>query len=237
MTKLGILVAMSVECRSLTTKRVPQGGCLELDQHCLIGLSGAGPAAADRCVDLLIQAGAKSLISWGCAAALAPGIHPGDLILPDRIACKNGQLIETDESWRKRLTSKLEGQIHLYSGLLAESDRIVARADEKQAIHATKGAIALDMESAAVARAAERHRMPFLAIRSVVDPVDVTLPPSIEGAFDDKGILHVRKMLLSAFLHPVDFIDIIQLGRHFDAAMKTLKLAADMGRDTNFAVA
>ena len=71
-TKVGILVAMAVECRSLTLKKIPERGYLELDGGCLIGLSGAGPEAASRCSYMLAEAGVKALISWGCAAALDP---------------------------------------------------------------------------------------------------------------------------------------------------------------------
>ncbi len=227
---------MAMECRSLTAKRVPEGGFLQLNDHLLIGLSGAGPIAAERCAAKLVDAGANSLISWGCAAALAPVLIPGDLVLPDRIVCTDGLSIDTDVAWRKRLSSTLAGKIPVYAGLIAESNRIVSDADEKRAIHADKGAIALDMESAAVARVASRFHLPFLAVRSIVDPVDVTLPPSIQDAFDENGILNIGKMLTRALLHPSDFIDIIRLGRHFGAAMKTLKQTAEIGRVTNFSV-
>jgi adenosylhomocysteine nucleosidase len=113
----------------------------------------------------------------------------------------------------------------------------VAREDEKHAIFASTGAIALDMESAAVARIAQRFHKPFLAIRSIIDPADATIPPSIENAFDENGMLHVPKMLLHAAMRPTDFVAVIRLGRHFGAAMKTLRLAAAIGRETHFAAA
>ncbi len=237
MTKIGFLVAMAVECRSLTPKRIPEGGCLELSDGCIIGLSGAGPKAAQSCCAALVEAGAASLISWGCAAALAPGINPGDLILPTRIACTDGMQIDTDGTWHARLLSELEGNMTVYTGILAESDRIVAREDEKRAISACTGAIALDMESAAAARAAGQFKLPFLAIRSIVDPVGVTLPPSVHAAFDENGMLNVPKLLLRSLRHPADMVGIIRLGRHFGAAMKSLRLAAAISREAHFAAA
>ena len=228
---------MAVECRSLTPKRMPKGGCLELDDGCIIGLSGAGPKAAQRCCAALVETGATSLISWGCAAALAPGINPGDLVLPTRIACTDGTQIDTNGEWHARLSLILKGSLPVYSGLLAESDRIMAREDEKRAIFATTGAIALDMESAAAARAADQFNLPFLAIRSIIDPVDVSIPPSIHAAFDENGVLNVPKMFLHSLLRPVDFVGIIRLGKHFGAAMKTLRLVAAIGREKHFAVA
>ena len=237
MRRIGILVALAVECRSLTPQRVPAGGCLPLPDGSLIGLSGAGPGAALRCSAALIESGATALISWGCAAALDPGMNPGDLILPSRIACTDGATIDPDAAWRERLSRKLEARLPVYSGLLAESERVVASALEKHAIFANTGARALDMESAAAARAAQQFGIPFLAVRSIVDPADVTLPPSIHAAFDEHGMLNVPNMVLRALLRPTDFVGIIRLGRHFGQAMKTLRLVAAMGRENHFALA
>ncbi len=131
----------------------------------------------------------------------------------------------------------LKGSLPVYSGLLAESDCIMAREDEKPSIFATTGAIALDMESAAAARAADQFDLPFLAIRSIVGPVDASIPPSIHAAFDENGGLNVPKMFLHSLLRPVDFVGIIRLGKHFGAAMKTLRLVAAIGREKHFSVA
>ncbi len=94
--KLGILVAMPQECRSLTPKRIPESGFLALEEACLVGLSGAGPEAAVRCAALLAGQGATALLSWGCAAALDPTLKPGDLVLPERIIGADGQTLATD---------------------------------------------------------------------------------------------------------------------------------------------
>jgi len=234
-TKTGILVAMAVECRSLTAKRIPEGGCLDLGDGCVVGFSGAGPEAARRNAELLARQGISSLISCGCAAALADGIATGDLVLPSQIVGTDGQRLDTDAAWRERLASSLAGGLRIHQGTLAESGRIVGKEAEKRAIHAATAAIALDMESAACARAALSLGLPFLAVRSIVDPVDTTIPDSIQDAFDVNGMLHVPRMLGRALLAPRDFIGVIRLGRHFDAAMKTLKAVAAHARATRFA--
>jgi adenosylhomocysteine nucleosidase len=232
--KLGIIVAMAVECRCLTRKKIPEGGLLALDDGILIGLAGVGPKAAERNAALLIQQGATALLSWGCAAALQPGLKPGDLVLPTRIIGTDGQILETETAWRERLAYKLEPHLPVFQGALAESARIVSDAAEKQAIFAANSAIALDMESAATARIAQAQHRPFLALRSIIDPADINLPPSIAMAFDENGMLRVPRMLSRALLNPADFLDIIRLGRHFDAAMKTLAKVAAITRETQF---
>ena len=233
--KVGILVAMAAECRSLTPRRVPSGGCLALDDNCVVGLSGAGPVAAKRTTAALADAGAGAIISWGCAAALASELKPGDLVLPTQIVCEDGTPLDTAETWRQELSSILAERMVVYSGLLAERGHIVASEKEKRTIFNTTGAIALDMESAAAARAAKSLDLPFLAVRSIVDPVDVTIPPSIAASFDKNGILNVPKMLARSLLNPIDFLGVIRLGKHFSAAMDTLRLTASIARESNFA--
>jgi len=225
---------MPQECRSLTLKRIPEGGFLALDEGCLVGLSGAGPEAAARCAALLAERGATALLSWGCAAALDPGLKPGDLVLPRQIIGVDGQTLETDPAWRGRLAAQLMPHLPVCEGNLLESRRIVSSAQEKKALFASTGATALDMESAAAARAALVFKLPFLAVRSIVDPADVSIPPSIAAAFDENGVLHVPKMLGRVLLRPVDFIGIISLGQHFGAAMKTLRQVAGITRASGF---
>lgn len=210
---------------------------MDLDEGLVVGFSGAGPKAAERCSSALFAAGCTALMSWGCAAALDPKLKPGDLVLPNTLLGSDGSLLVTDEAWHTRFCRQLEGRITAYSGLLAESHRIVARADEKKALFANTGAAALDMESAAAARAAQQFHVPFLATRSIIDPASVTIPPSIELAFDENGMLHVPTMLFHALLRPTDLGGIIRLGRHFGAAMKTLRQVAAIGKETHFAVA
>jgi adenosylhomocysteine nucleosidase len=227
---------MEAECRSLTSKRVPEGGYLAMDQDCLVGFSGAGPAAAARNAALLAEAGITALISWGCAAALDPPLKPGDLVLPAHIIGADGAILNTHAAWRERLAAQLAPHMPVYDGAILESRRIVGQAEEKRELFARTRAIALDMESAAAARAALAHNLPFLAIRSIVDPADINIPPSIEAAFDEKGILHVPKMLGRALLRPIDFAGIIRLGKHFDAAMATLKTVAALSHANQFAI-
>lgn len=233
---VGILAAMPQECRSLTPQRVPDDGFLALDEGCVLALSGAGPAAAARCAAALAQRGVSALLSWGCAAALDPRLMPGDLALPERIVGADGDALAPDPIWRARLADRLAPHLAAYSGSLLESRRIVSAAAEKRALFADSGAIVLDMESAAAARVARDFKLPFLAVRSVVDPADIDIPPSVAAAFDENGALQVPKMLGRALARPVDFIGIIRLGRHFGAASRTLEAVADLARAQRFAL-
>ena len=68
----------------------------------------------------------------------------------------------------------------------------------KRAAAAATGAIAVDMESAGVAVEAARARVPFVAMRVVVDGLDDALPPSAESWIDDHGHRRMSAVLRAA---------------------------------------
>jgi adenosylhomocysteine nucleosidase len=61
-------------------------------------------------------------------------------------------------------------------GPVATAARVLCRADEKRALADASGAIAVDMESAAIAQAAAAVGVPFLLVRTVSDRVGDDLP-------------------------------------------------------------
>ena len=82
------------------------------------------------------------------------------------------------------------------------------------------------MESAAIARVALEHGLPFLVVRAIADPVAMNLPQAIDYSLDDQGEIQVEKLALFLVLHPLELPGLIKLGVHFKAAKKTLKLIA-----------
>jgi adenosylhomocysteine nucleosidase len=68
----------------------------------------------------------------------------------------------------------------------------------KRAAAAATGAIAVDMESAAIAGEAVRARVPFVAMRVVVDGLDDALPPRAESWIDERGQRRLSAVLRAA---------------------------------------
>lgn len=54
--------------------------------------------------------------------------------------------------------------------------RVLWRAEQKQEVAVATGGIAADMESAAIARSAHEHRVPFIIVRAASDLADEDLP-------------------------------------------------------------
>lgn len=63
----------------------------------------------------------------------------------------------------------------IFTGTLASGDQVVASAEKKQWLLTTFNALAVDMESAAVAQIASLNDVPWLAIRAVSDKADASI--------------------------------------------------------------
>jgi adenosylhomocysteine nucleosidase len=140
--------------------------------------SGIGREAAARGAQQLIENGVAGLISWGTAGALAPDLKAGTLVLYMRcVDAVNGETFNTDLTLRTRIYECLRGIGPVVCDGLTSAEPIVSVPD-KRALRAHFSCSAVDMESAAIARLARHHRLPFIAIRTIVDPADFALPAS-----------------------------------------------------------
>jgi adenosylhomocysteine nucleosidase len=222
----GIVVALPEELSTLTSKKIDKGCCVFIADNIVLAYSGAGADNARTASELLIAQGASRLISWGCAAALDETLNPGDLVLADTLIDAENSRIAIRSDWHCHVKKLLSTSIKIQSGSLAESLTIVAAAKDKKHLHTKTGAVALDMETIAVAKAALQHDLPFLAIRAIADPVNMDLPKAINHSLNNEGDIMLGKLLLFIVLHPTELPGLIKLGLHFNSAKNTLKLIA-----------
>jgi hopanoid-associated phosphorylase len=234
----GIVVALPQELTTLTSKQIKKQGCTFIAENLLVACSGTGPLNAQSAAKLLVANGATRLLSWGCAAALCASLKPGDLILPDKLVEAEGlgsanSYISKD--WLDDVRNSLASSVIVHTGSLAESQNIISSSKNKQQLRNLTGAVALDMESAAIARVALEHGLPFLVVRAIADPVTMDLPQAIDYSLDDQGEIHLGKLALFLVLHPLELSGLIKLGVHFKAAKKTLKsIARELEKVTGF---
>ncbi len=222
----GIVVALPDELGTLTTKKVSKGHSLFIADAILVVCSGVGPDNARAAAELLVAKGATQLISWGCAAALSPQLKAGDLTLADKLLDADYNELPLDLRWPSCAKAILAANLPVISGCLVESTSMVATGRQKKQIHGITDAIVLDMESAAVAKIANRHGLPFLAIRAIVDPANMDLPRAIAFAANEHGDIMLSKLLLFLLLHPLELPQLIRLGINFRAATRTLTQVA-----------
>ena len=225
----GIVVALPEELSTLTSKKLTKGDSCFITKKLLVIYSGTGPINASSATEHLISQGATKLISWGCAAALSETLKPGDLMLANElIAAEESKAVplSVNANWHQQTKELLATFVKVHSGCLVESKSIVSSSEHKKQIHINTNAVALDMESIAIAKVAHQHSLPFLAIRVIADPVEMSLPLAITHALNEQGEVLLSKLLLYLAQHPTELPGLIKLGLHFKAATKTLKLIA-----------
>ncbi len=225
----GIVVALAEELSTLTSTKLTKGNSRFISNNVLVIYSGTGPINASSAAERLIAQGATKLISWGCAAALSETLKPGDLILANELSSTEESkaiALNVCANWHQQTTELLTSVVKVNNGGLAESKRIVSSSEDKKKIHSNTNAVALDMESIAIAHVANQHALPFLAIRVIADPVEMSLPLAITHSLNQHGDVVLSKLLGYLALHPRELPGLIRLGLYFRSATKTLKLVA-----------
>lgn len=191
-------------------------GRLEGDPRLMVVFSGARPDRAEAGARSCIAAGCRALLSFGTAGGLAPGLAPGALLSPGAVLDGNGA------RWHPAPWLVSAG----VAGALLGSERLVADPAEKAALHAATGALALDMESHCVARAATVAGLPFGVLRAVLDPAERALPSAAVRALGPDGQSRPGALARALLRHPRQIGAMPALGRDFRVARAALARAA-----------
>jgi len=178
-----------------------------------IAIGGGTSAGAASAADTLAPR-VSALISFGLAGGLDPALPPGALLIPATVLAEDGQW-DTDPILNARLGGPTPGA-------LFGDGAILATTGAKAALHARTGAVAVDLESAAVARIAARHGLPFAVLRAVCDPAGRDLPRAALAALDGQGRIGALRVVAAILAQPGEILGLIALGR--DAARARLAL-------------
>jgi hypothetical protein len=104
-------------------------------------------------------------------------------------------------------------------------ERPAANRADKQAL-AARGALCVDMETAAVAGVAAQAGLPFLGIRAIVDPVQCEIPAAALAGMGADGASYPLRTLAALLRNPGDLPALLRLAFNYNAALKSLSKAA-----------
>lgn len=153
-------------------------------RHVVVIRSSGGRAAAAQATEALIQGHQpRWVISAGFAGALKPEMHRHDLLMVDSLMDTTGKRLALDLKVDPASLARTPG-VHV--GRLLTSDRMICLPDEKQTLGQQYDALAVDMESFAVAEVCRQAQTRFLAIRVISDPLDEPLPRDVERLIRQK---------------------------------------------------
>ncbi len=177
--------------------------------------SGVGPDPARRASEAIIARYLPAIvISAGIAGALTLDLKVGETIFPATIidACDSSRHPTAIQNAPLSTTP-------LAKTILVSSPEI-AGAEQKQKLGKAYAAHAVDMEGASVARAAEAHGLPFIAIKTISDEVDFELPEMMPFLHD--GQFLTARFVLYISLRPWLWLRVFRLARNSKIASENL---------------
>jgi adenosylhomocysteine nucleosidase len=176
------------------------------NERAVLVCAGMGAEAARSAAEAMIQLyHPAALQSVGFAGALDPTLEVGTLLGVKRV-------IDARDG------SKAEAAGGYWTLLTVES---ISGAAEKARLAASYGAHAVDMEAAAVARAAEAHQLPFLALKVVSDRYDFDVP-SFQRFVGSRGDFRSARFVAFAAVRPWVWARVLLLARNSAKARNAL---------------
>jgi adenosylhomocysteine nucleosidase len=226
---VGIVAALAAESRALGRATRRGQAHASLADGSLLIVSGMGRAAAGHGARQLVEAGAQALVSFGLAGGLDPALVAGTVVLPSEVISPEGRRFAASSPWRGALHAALAVSQPLCGGTLLTCDAAIGCAADKARAFRDTGAVAVDMESAAVAEVASSHGLPFVAVRAIVDTAGDTLPRALLKVGADGGTLRLGRLLGSLTQTPTDLLRLIRLAHGYRAARRALSRVAGSG--------
>ena len=196
-----------------------------------VGVRNARTNSA-RAMDSLADIGL--VVITGVAGALIDGLPIGRPVLADRLMMRSGdgfvpeRTIDAPRDPFDAMAGALDAcAIQYATGPLMTSRHAIALAADKRRAHDVTGAIAIDMESAAIAFEAAARNLPFVCVRTILD----TAGEDLAGAnfADENGNIRVKAAAKALITNPAMIAGVARL-------LRNLRIATNSMADTLAAV-
>ncbi len=168
------------------------------------------------------------VIGTGVVGALSAGLSPGDIVLAERImlspegegAVQEPAIAIAADTLRHCEHALKRAGLDFARGGLLTSRRVLANAHAKLRAKEQTGAIAVDMESAALASEAMRRGIKFAVVRTVMD----ALEDEVFGAELADGQGRVRPLAAAGYLarNPAAITQLPRMMRNLSRATRSL---------------
>ena len=226
MAHYGIICALYSEAAAFIAARPPVQQSIEVDARTSLIVSGMGRERARQAGQRLIEAGVDCLVSFGAAGALAPALRPGDLVAPQQVY-EAGERYTVSAALPASMQECLSrNNVTVHTGPLACAAQPLASVAAKQELFRQTGAIAVDMESAAVLEMAQNNGLTACVLRVIIDDAHTALPAAALRRVDEFGRTDVPGLAGDLLSAPQQMPAIVRLACASRRAAKTMKLVA-----------
>jgi adenosylhomocysteine nucleosidase len=185
----------------------------------LLAIAGTGSENSYRTSrEMLRESSLCGLVSIGFAGGLNGSISAGELILAEEV-------IEQVSGERFPCQETLTPIAAANRGKLLSVPAVVTSASEKRSLGSSWNALAVDMESAGVGRAAREAGLPFGAVKSITDGSEQSLAIDFQRCWSQHGELSSWKILREAVRSSGGLRDLMRLAGSSRRAAGSLALA------------
>jgi len=231
-TKIGVVAALPREARRLggVPCRQKANGFLYCETVLKdeIGLvvvqPGMGVENAFSAAMWLLEKGVATLGCFGVSGGLNPQLKTGDVVFADAVLGEQDDEISLvwkkegghlDETFKCIAAKGLPVQW----GPIISVQKPVLDVAGKRVLFDRTEALATDMETAAVARAANQSGIPFFAIRTICDPANVAVPEAVFQSVNEKGNPRLFYLLKRIIQKPSFISHLLRMKKNFDTAL------------------
>jgi len=229
---IGVVTALPGEARKLAGHPCRQKAdgflycrtVLKDETGLLVVHAGMGAKNAVSAAMWLLENGVTALGCFGVSGGLNPRLKPGDVLFADAVLGEEHDAVSLvwqrdgghpDDTFKPIATKDLPVQ---WGPIISVQEPVLDAAGKRALFHRTK-ALAVDMETAAVARAANQSGLPFFAARIICDPANVSVPEALFRCVDEKGNPRLSYLVKRIIQKPSLISHLLRMKRNFDAAL------------------
>ncbi|GEM_PF-6407911 len=177
-------------------------------------ISGIGKKAYERTKEIIQNERPSFIISAGVSAGLSPKVKVGEIVIPTEIITCSGNILKLPYIKTR----------HAQLGPFLETESVIKDPEKKLFLYERTGAIASDMESASVVKAALEEDVPVFCIRAISDSYKMKIPEILEDTIDESGRILYPRLIRSTILFPYQIVHLAKVALGFIKAMTSLNL-------------
>ena len=172
-------------------------------------LAGASRQNARRATEILIDGHRpQRVVSAGFAGGLSPSLRRDDILVADRLLKMDGSELSVNAPGEYAAATRPG----VYRGTLLTADRVIRTPLDRRSLFHRTGALAVDMETFAVAEVCAARQVAFSSVRVINDTAEQSLPRDVEHLLAQKTAAARLGAALGAVLHrPASAKDMYQL--------------------------
>ncbi len=207
--------------------RLTFGGTSPSGVSFLCAVSGPGYANADMACRWLVDQGAELLLNVGVSGGLDPSLRSGDLVIAEQVIQVED---EKPRSWApdtrcieflRECLSPTDAPV-FFGPVECVNFPLLTPQTKKNHFQAY-GTICVDMESAAVVRAAREMNVPCMVVRAVCDDARKNIPVQALDGITAQGGIDTLKLLRNMLGKPVLLYHLLGMNKDFKRAMERLR--------------